>query len=203
MFRVGKKKLGKFLYHIALNYIYYLWSTILNNLYVYCNIFPLLPFFFFFFIILYFSLLWWFAAVALQSLYYGSYVEHSMFECPVIPDMGDGKNGKKWNSVKAIQAHINEKVDLYYEETITGKPWLIYNKLCYVQLLKKYQIQCKCAKNLNRLPSSQNPVLTWSFWLYLLSMTENRKRFFHIQQLLQLLIALLYSLNYFSVSSHT
>lgn len=31
------------------------------------------------------------------------------------------KMGKN-ETVKVIQAHINEKVDLYYEETITGKP---------------------------------------------------------------------------------
>lgn len=34
MFGGEKKKLGKILYRMVSNYMYYLWSAILNNLYV-------------------------------------------------------------------------------------------------------------------------------------------------------------------------
>lgn len=98
------------------------------------------------------------------------------------------KNGKKWNSIKSVQDHVNEKADLlwgnHYRKTTK------YN----VSMLKIW---------VPSLPRKNQTVLTWSFWPYLLSRAKNSKRFPCIQQALQLLIALFYPLTYFSMSPHT
>lgn len=43
------------------------------------------------------------------------------------------------NSIKGVEDHTKKKADLYYAETITGKPQVIH-KFWYVQLLKNHQI---------------------------------------------------------------
>lgn len=161
-FEQDEKKGGGFLCHIVSYCICYVKSAILNNFYMvswHCDIFFLLSFC----IVLYFSLIWWIAV--LQSLCYGSYIGHSVFGCLGMPDPNDVKMRKKMNSIKAVEDHTKKKADLYYAETITGKPQVIY-KIWYVQLLKTHQIWCKHVKKVNSLlfPLQTRTVLTLSFW---------------------------------------
>lgn len=80
---------------------------------------------------------------------------HSMFKCLVVSDPDDTKMGK--NEILSNQFKIMlMRKQIYYEETITGKPQLLY-KLCYVQLLKKHQIQCKHVKNMSSFSTPQKP----------------------------------------------